>query len=173
MTSAKHEKAPTAERLFLEAYRYEEARDFKSAFKCLLASAQLGDSGSQINLGNFYAEGKGVRRNLDEAARWYRKAYKGGERTGALNLAIDLKKAGKTRSAVIWFRKAVAMNDGSACIALAKLYMARKGEQKTVADLLRPVLSMSRADISDDEKEEAQSLLEEIAKQATRTGVAR
>ncbi|HKO05685.1 MAG TPA: hypothetical protein VJW51_13095 [Candidatus Acidoferrales bacterium] len=164
MTSLKGGKTPDAESLFLEAEQSEERGDFRNAFKCLLAAARLGDRGSQLNLGNFYAAGTGVRRNLDKAAYWYKKAYKNGERCGALNLAIDRRNQGNVRSAVVWFKKAIMMNDGDACIALAKIYNARKGGQKAAADLLRRALRMSRDDISEAAKEEAGLLLKETAK---------
>ncbi len=54
--------------LFLEAYKNEERKDFKSAFKCLLRAAQLGDTGSQINLGNFYSWGKGCKEESEECS---------------------------------------------------------------------------------------------------------
>jgi|SRR5579863_630453 len=168
MTSAKRDKRPDPEKLFLQAERYEEMGDFRKAFKCLLAAAQLGNVSCQINLGNFYASGTGVRRNLEEAAYWYKRAYKNGDRCGALNLAIDKRNEGDIRSAVIWFKKAIAMNDGDSCIALAKIYNARKGGQKAASDLLRRALRMSRDDISDDSKEQAKSLLSEIAKMQIR-----
>jgi TPR repeat protein len=103
---------------FDEAYRHEESGDYKRAYAALLTGAKLGDSSCQINLGNAYADGSGVRKNLEEAARWYKKAYRNGERCGALNLAIDRCKQGNIRSAIIWFKKAIALSEGSACIAL-------------------------------------------------------
>jgi TPR repeat protein len=163
MTSAKRDKTPDTDSLFNEADKYEEKGDFRNAFKCFLTAAQLGDSWGQVNLGNLYASGRGVRRNLEKAAHWYKKAYKNGNRCGALNLAIDRRNEGRVRSAVIWFKKAIAMNDGDACIELAKIYKARKGGQKAAADLLRRALRMSRDDISDDAKEKAESLLKEAA----------
>jgi len=65
---------------------------------------------------------------------------------------------------VIWFKKAIAMNNGDAHIALAKIYNARKGGQRAATDLLRRALRMSRDDISDAGKEEAESLLNQIKK---------
>jgi TPR repeat protein len=162
MTSSQRGNEQDREDLLRNAEQYEESGDFKQAFRCLLTGAQLGDTGCQINLGNFYAKGKGVRRNREEAARWYKKAFKAGERCGALNLAIDMRNAGNTRSAVIWFKKAIAMNDGDACIALAKIYKDRRDKRESAIDLLKQVLPMSCADISDDGKEEAKSLLKEI-----------
>jgi TPR repeat protein len=164
MTSTKRDRTPDAEILFLEAEQYEEKGDLRNAFKRLLAAAQLGHHMSQLNLGNFYASGAGVRKNLERAAHWYKKAYRNGNNDGAMNLAIDRRKEGNVRSAVIWFKKAIAMNNGEACIALAKIYKARKGGQKAAVDLLRRALRMSRDNISDLGKEEAESLLKEMAK---------
>lgn len=163
MASAKHEKTPTPEDLFLEAEQHEEKGDFRAAFKRLLAAAQLGHGMSQLNLGNFYASGTGVRKDLEKAAHWYKKAYKNGDNDGALNLAIDRRNQGNLRSAVAWFKKAIAMNSGDACIELAKIYGARRGGQKAATDLLKRALRMSRDNISDDAKEKAESLLKAMA----------
>jgi uncharacterized protein len=162
MTPTKHDKTAHAKRLFLEAERYEEKGDFKNAFNCLLAAAQLGHHMSQLNLGNFYASGRGARRSLEKAANWYKKAYKNGNNDGALNLAIDRRNQGNVRSAVVWFKKAIAMNSGDAYIALAKIYKSRKGGQKAAADLLKRALLLSRDNISDDARKEAKSLLKKL-----------
>jgi TPR repeat protein len=150
------------EAMFVEAYRYEEKRDFKNAFKCLSTAARLGHTGSQINLGNFYSWGKGVRKNAKDAAYWYRQAYKNGDSTGAFNLAIDKRNEGNTRAAVIWFKKALEMKYGEAAVELAKIYMVRRGGKETAIDLLKSTRSMKPDEISDDGKEEAASLLSKL-----------
>jgi len=157
-------EVPDPESLFVEAERYEEMGNFKKAFKCLLVVAELEHSGSQVNRGNFYSDGRGTTKNPEEAAHWYRAAYKNGNSTGALNLAIDLRNQGKTRSAVIWFKKAIAMKEGGAYIALAKIYKSRRNGQKVATSLLQQALLLRRAEISDDDKEEAISLLKEMKK---------
>ncbi len=164
MDQERHPRIPAAEKLFLEAEQFEEKGDLKSAFKCLLAGARLGDTGSQLNLGNFYASGMGTRKSLKSAAHWYKKAYKGGYSTAALNLAIDRRNAGNLRSAIIWFKKAIATGDGEACIALAKIYEVRKGGQKTATGLLKRALQLNRDCISEAGREEAESLLRAISK---------
>jgi len=164
MSPSKRDKTPDAETLLNEADKYEEMGDLKKAFKCLLAAAQLGDPWGQVNLGNFYASGTGVRRSLEKAAHWYKKAHKNGNSTAALNLAIDRRNEGHIKSAVIWFKKAIAMNCGEACVALAKLYNARRGGQKAAGALLRRALRLSRDDISDAARAEAESFLREMAK---------
>jgi TPR repeat protein len=159
-----HDKIPDAEQLFLKAEQFEEKNDLRNAFKCLLAGAQLGDTGSQLNLGNFYASGKGTRKSLEKAAYWYKEAYNNGYSTAALNLAIDRRNQGNVRSAVVWFKKAIAMGDGEACIALAKIYKSRKGGQKAAAGLLKRALRLNRDCISEAGREEAESLLRAISK---------
>jgi TPR repeat protein len=158
MTVAKRDKTADAEKFLLEAERYEESGDFKSAFKSPLAGAQLEDSGRQANLGNFYSSGKGTRKSLENAAYWYRRAYRNGAGYAASNLAIDCRNAGNIRSAVIWFKKAIARKDGDASIPLAKIYIARRGGQKVAITLLRQALRMSRDYLSQSGREEAESL---------------
>ena len=162
MTLAKHTKKLDPQKLFLEAERYEETGDLKSAFKSLLAGARLGDSGCQANLGNFYASGKGTRKSLEKAAYWYKRAYRNGAGYAASNLAIDRRNAGNIGSAVVWFKKAIARKDGDACILLAKIYIARKDGQKVAATLLQRALRMNRNYLSESGREEAESLLKEL-----------
>lgn len=165
MKSAKHNKALEAERLFNKADQYDEKGDFKNAFKCFLTAARLGDTGRQSNLGNYYASGKGVRKDSDSAVYWYKKAFKNGNGTAAFNLALHRKDEGNLRSAVFWFKKVLAKNnDGDACVELAKIYNAQKGGQKLAAKLLKRALRMNDRLISGGGKEEAESLLKEISK---------
>jgi TPR repeat protein len=164
MRIAKPGITPETEKLFSMAERYEERGEFKKAFECLLAAARSGHTGCQVSLGNFYAWGKGVRKNLDKAAHWYKKAYENGDSSGAFNLAIGMKNEGRVRSAIVWFKKAIAMNDGDARISLAKIFIDQKGGQKTATALLKPALRMSRENISDDAKIQAESLLKKMAK---------
>jgi uncharacterized protein len=153
---------PDPESTFLEAERYEEQGKFKKAFDCLLRAARLGHDGCQLNVGNFYSSGKGVRKNPEQAAYWYRQAYKNGNSTGAFNLAIDRRNDGNIRSAFVWFKKAWAMNDGEAAIELAKLYVTKRDGTKKAIELLKKASVLKRAEISDEAKHEAKILLLEL-----------
>lgn len=174
MKSPKHNKTLDAELLFNKADQYDEKGDFKNAFKCFLAAAHLGNTGCQVNLGNYYSSGKGVKKDPDKCVYWYKKAYKNGDGTGAFNLAMHRKDEGNLRSAVFWFKKIVAKNnDGDACVELAKIYKDRKRGQKIAANLLKRALRMNERLISGGGKEEAESLLKEmskIRKRGTRVG---
>jgi TPR repeat protein len=153
-----------AETLFVEAERFEEKREFSKAFRCLSKSAALGHSSSQLNLGNFYASGTGVRKNLAKAAHWYKAAYRRGNITAARNLAIDRVAAGNIRSAINWFNKGVEKGDGGSFVALAKIYAGRRGGIGKAIKLLKRVGKLSSTNASDLDREEAQNLLSQLQK---------
>jgi TPR repeat protein len=153
------------ERLLIEAERFEKADNYKLAAKVLLRGAKSGDTACQLNLGNYYASGTGVRKNLEKAAHWYKTAYKNGDRAGALNVAIDERNRGDFQAAERWFKKAVAMQDGSAHIELAKMYVTQGKKRNAALELLRQVIKMNRDNVSIDEKAEAKSLLRSLKRE--------
>ena len=150
---------PDTAALLNKGDKYEEARDFRTAFKVYLAGARLGDSSCQINLGNYYSWGWGTKQDLKKAEHWYHKAYKNGNAIGALNLGVGKREQGNIRSAIAWFKKAVAMNDGSAHIALARIYMSRRSGHKAAANLLLQAIWLNRDNISELARNEAETLL--------------
>jgi TPR repeat protein len=161
-TNVKQHNSGNAEELFRDAERSEDRGDFSGAFGSHMAAAQLGNVLSQLSLGNFYSSGKGVEKNLREAARWYIKAYRGGVSAGAINLAVDLQTQGNMRGAISWLKRAAAMNDGDACVQLAGILLKRRGGTKNAVDLLRKAASFSSSDISDEAREQAEALLKSI-----------
>jgi hypothetical protein len=64
-----------------------EQTDYDEALKWFLKAATQGDHRSQASLGHFYAMGKGVRADLTEAEKWYRKAWATYESSGDLERA--------------------------------------------------------------------------------------
>ena len=54
----------------------------------LKKAAEQGDAQAQYNLGNCYAFGKGVEKNLSEAVKWYRKAAEQGDAQAQYNLGV-------------------------------------------------------------------------------------
>jgi uncharacterized protein len=149
----------TAEELFRDAELKEERGDFRGAFRSYLVSASLGDVGSQVNVGNYYSAGRGVRKNLPEAAKWYRLAYRNGVSDGALNLSVDFERQGNTRNAISWLKRAIAMKNGDAYLRLAKIYLKRQNGTKTAIDLLKNAMMLGPSNISDEAREQVRSLL--------------
>jgi TPR repeat protein len=157
-------RAQKSEQLFRQAELKEEAGDLKGAFDLLTKAARLGDIGAQVNLGNYYSSGIGVQKNFEKAAEWYQTAYRNGERAGANNLAVDLKKQRRVKEAIVWFKRAVALNDGDASVELAKLLKNQPNGLQSAIKYLRRAISMSPSDITDDGRLEAKLLLRRLEK---------
>jgi TPR repeat protein len=153
-----HERDRNAEHLFRQAELYEEAGDLPSAFACVLQAAKQGHTGSQVNVGNKYASGEGVSKNLRQAEYWYKQAYRNGRSIGALNLAIDRKNEGRPRSAFFWLRKAAEMGDGNAMLELAQMCLAR-GRKADARTLLKKAQDLGPEGISEDDLETVSLLL--------------
>lgn len=67
------------------------------------------------SLGECYAMGRGVPRDLETAMEWYRRAAELGEAMADYNMGWHLEQAGKLSEAYAHYRKAADGNDDSAC----------------------------------------------------------
>jgi len=162
MKKSSYDPSQEAKTLFEAADRFEEKNQFREAFRCLSKSAALGHSSSQLNLGNFYASGRGVKKDLAKAAYWYKVAYRGGNVTAARNLAVDRVASGNTKSAILWFSKGVEKKDGGSFVGLAKIYARQRDGKRKAIKLLKRVRNLTSSDASDLDKEQAQELLSQL-----------
>jgi TPR repeat protein len=153
-----HKSNDDSKQLFRMAEQCEQRGELTEAFEYLAAAARLGDSSSQLNIANFYSEGKGVPKNVREANKWYKRAFRNGERAAAFNLALDLEKQGQFNAAKRWLKKGVALNDGDAFVALVKCYRSKHRQ----SELLKKALSLSDDDITTDARDEAKAMLKEL-----------
>jgi uncharacterized protein len=98
----------------------------------LLAKAKSGDAASQVLVGESYASGSVVERNLKQAAEWYRRAADKGDVSGELHLAALYRDGGKSFArdmalAAAWYRKAAEQGDAGAQGTLGVLYSIGQG----------------------------------------------
>jgi len=98
----------------------------------LLAKANSGDAASQVQVGESYASGEGVARDLKQAAEWYRKAADKGDIAGEVHLAALYRDGGKSfprdmMQAANWYRKAAEQGDITAQATLGVLYSIGQG----------------------------------------------
>jgi len=98
----------------------------------LLARANAGDAVSQVLVGESYASGNGVTRDLKQAAEWYRKAAEKGDTSGEVHLAALYRDGGKglprdMAYAAEWYRKAAEKGDVTAQATLGVLYSIGQG----------------------------------------------
>jgi TPR repeat protein len=98
----------------------------------LLAKANAGDAAAQVLVGESYAAGQGIERDLQQAAEWYKKAAGKGDLAGELHLAALYRDGGKNfprdmAQAADWYRKAAEQGDAGAQATLAVLYSIGQG----------------------------------------------
>jgi len=132
--------------------------NLRSAFRLFLAGAKAGDTGCQINLGNFYSDGTGVKRNRTLALYWYRRAYRRGQRSAANNIGIVFRDEKKLKLALAWFERAVRLRDADANLEIAKIYLQSNDRNKAIR-YLRQVCKAGPRDVTEASREEAQRSL--------------
>jgi TPR repeat protein len=98
----------------------------------LLVKANAGDAAAEVRVGESYAAGQGVARNLEQAAEWYGKAAEKGDLAGELHLAALYRDGGKgfvrdMAQAAAWYRKAGEQGDAGAQGTLGTLYSMGQG----------------------------------------------
>lgn len=151
-----------AEALFVESERLRDREAFDEANVVLLKAANLGHTGAQVTLGNHFSDGLGVIKSDEKAAYWYKRAYREGAPSGAINLAIDKLGSQNTRGAIFWFEKARLLGSGDATLELAKIFLGKKNGKKKAIRLLEITQQMKFSEISDESKDEARRLLSKM-----------
>lgn len=149
------------ETLFERANKQWENGALRSAFRLFLAAAKAGDTSSQVNLGYFYSEGIGVKRNRAHSLYWNRRAYRRHEGCAATNIAVLFRDEGNVLQALAWFERAVALGDNDARVEAAKLYLL-KGKQPEAVRHLSLATMAGRNDITGAGLEEAQEILRRL-----------
>lgn len=114
---------PNAEKTHLRAHQKWDSGQFRSAFRLMLSAAKLGDSGAMLNLGYFYDLGIGVKANRGSAMLWYKRALHRGFATAANSIGTIYRDERKTRLALHWFEKAVALGDIDANLNIAHIHI--------------------------------------------------
>ena len=158
----KRHSQPDLDSLFERASRLWDEGKLQSAFRLFLAAAKAGDSSSQVNLGNFYSDGIGVRPNRVLALHWYRQAYRHGQRCAANNIGIVFRDEQKPKQALAWFERAVKLGDGDANLEIAKIYLHSQNDRAKAIRYLEKTLKAKSDDVTEGSREEAQRLLKQL-----------
>jgi len=89
----------------------------------MLAAAKLGDIGAQVSVGNYYDDGKVLRRNRSAALYWYKRAYRRGCSYAAHNIGVLWRNEKKLKRSLSWFFRAVKLGDAEANLEIGKYYL--------------------------------------------------
>ena len=100
----------------------------------LLENAKAGIVSAQVKLAGCYAEGRGVRVNRREAAKWYRAAAERGNVTAQCHLGRAYEKGSGVKKneleAVEWYRKAAVQGDAYGQFLLGVAYECGVGVKR-------------------------------------------
>jgi TPR repeat protein len=154
------------EKLFNEANTAWDHGDLRKAFELFMRSAELGDTGSQVDVGYFFDNGLFVKRDRKRALLWYRKAYLQGDAGAANNIATVYRELGQTKKMLWWFRRAAAMGDIDVLLQLGNRYERGDGVPKDLEKskvFYRRVLKSTYA--TKDDKAHARNRLGRLEKQ--------
>jgi TPR repeat protein len=100
----------------------------------LLVQANGGDAAAQVAVGESYQAGKGVPKDLQQAAAWYQKAADKKDIAGELHLAALYRDGGKgfardMAQAAEWYRRAADQGEVEAQATMGTLYSMGQGVQ--------------------------------------------
>ena len=119
------------------AVRLTVASDLDS----LIAAAEQGDGAAQFNLGNMYADGRGVPQNDAEAVRWYRMAAEQGVARAQFNLGYMYAEGHgvpkNDAEAVRWYRMAAEQGVARAQFNLGIRYADGRSVPQNDAEAVR------------------------------------
>ncbi|XP_063046799.1 death ligand signal enhancer [Engraulis encrasicolus] len=128
------------------------AGDHEAAFSCFLASAQNRYSKAQFNVGVCYEKGRGVRKNLNKALQFYRRAATSGHRQAQYRCAKLLLSSRRQQRAEEDQATAIALLEAAAAAGLteAQLYLGVLLSQEPAGDQQRAVQYLRMAAQSGD-----------------------
>ncbi|HEV1993457.1 MAG TPA: tetratricopeptide repeat protein [Candidatus Acidoferrum sp.] len=166
-TSSKQSRTSRTDSLFNRADKLEDSGNLKAAFRLFLSAAKAGDLGCQLNVGNYYCGGKGIRRNLSRGLYWYKRAYRRGEASAASNIGMTWRNEGKPKKALSWFRRAVKIGDDEANLEIAKYYIENENNPRKAIPHLEKVCRSNW--VTKAGAEEAAKLLKQARKKLKRS----
>jgi len=120
-------------------------RSRRKAARWFQRAAEHGLSPAQNTFGVLLSNGDGVRKNVNGALSWLRKAFHAGETYAGQNIAITYREIGDFRKAFKWFRKSADAGDGDALIQLGIHYYWGKGVRKNAKAAVRCFRMASKA----------------------------
>ena len=160
-------KKARGEALWFRAEKREEQGELRAAFRLMLAAAKLGNGSAQINVGNYYDDGRGVRRNRAAALYWFKRAYRRGDSCAAHNIGVVWRNERRFQRAVYWFSRAVELGDPESNLDIAKHFLHNENDAAKAIRYLKRV--RPKGWVSEAGLEEAAALLRQAERQLRRS----
>jgi hypothetical protein len=107
-------------------------RNPRAGFRLLLRAAASRQAEVAFPLAWAYDAGLGTRRDKREALRWYRRAWRAGRSTAALNIAILHRDDRELHLAFRWWKRAAEHGDGDGAVDAGYCYQYGIGTRRSV-----------------------------------------
>jgi TPR repeat protein len=170
-TISKQYRASNLNEMFVRADKLRNRGHLTEAFRLFLAAAKRGDKASQLNVGCFYDEGIGVRRDRSAALYWYGRAYRRGDGSAANNIGTMWRGENKPERALSWFRRAVKLGNADSNLEIAKHYLQDDRDLSKAISCLQKVRQSDR--VTTTSAEEAMKLLQGATRKLKKSVVQR
>lgn len=151
-----------AEELFLRADKNWDQGRLDQALSLFKAAAEAGEAGALLNVGYFYQNGLGVRRNSRTALHWYKRAYQRGDGSAANNIGTIWRDKNQPRRALLWFKRATELGNDSSNLEIAKYYLQIDHDPQAAVAFLKRVRESKN--VSEADVDAAEQLLREAGK---------
>jgi len=149
-----------AVRLRRQGQNQSDKGDGTKTFLSLLAAAKLGDEEAQASIGYDYAYGITGKVNVDDALRWWKRAYRQGSWAAAFNLGMFFRDAKQWTKAVKWFERAIQAGDEDGLIEVAKIHLRHAGDRAAGLRYLKRAVA-ARHKLTEPARLETERLLKE------------
>lgn len=157
--------------LYFAALRAGEAGDYEKAIEMFRRGAQLGDTSACNAVGIAYNLGSGVDQDKQRAIEWFKRAYDSGKNPCyCANIALTYAEIGQLKSADEWWNRAIESDRKSSSLGYAKflLHYGRYQSWQQIMRLLEvAATATARIEVSEEEQEEAQELLDALGEKRT------
>ena len=138
------------------AVRAYEIKDYPTALNIWRGYAQKGHAEAQYALGVAYYKGEGVKKNLDQAIAWFRKAADNGHPIAMFNLGAAYWDGRGVRQnyaqAAEWWRRSAEKGEAVAQYNLALCYLSGKGVESDLQKAKRWIESAVKQNHPDAEQ---------------------
>jgi hypothetical protein len=111
-----------------EKRRMEVLRRQEDDPKSILAAAQSGNASAQEDMGIRYAEGRGVKKNLEEAVSWFRKAADQGASNSQYRLGMCYYRGKGIAKDIVQAHGWLTLSAANGCQAAQKIIPTISGE---------------------------------------------
>lgn len=145
--------------MFTDACRQFDLKRWNGAYRLMHKAALHNFIAAQSNLGVFFFDGIGVKKDRNLGMFWSKSAVRGGDSTAAVNIALEYLSTGRRERARYWLEKAISLGNNNALFHLGKLMLeGRTAENKRKGYKLIKKSVLARC-ISNDQVVEARALM--------------